>query len=161
MSRDRLQERSIHILLVEDNEADTRFFQEVLKSVPTPTVLHAVDDGQPALAFLRQQKEYGQAPIPDIVFLDSRLPVLSGPEVFVAMKQDRALAQIPVCLFVLDEYDLSLETITNHGFQVEGFLTKPVQAAQLTAILHEVRRRTFGATMLTERGCRESTVQDS
>ena len=91
MSHDRQQERPLHILLVEDNEADARFFHEVLKSVPLPTAVQVVDDGRLALAFLRKQQEYAHAPTPEVVFLDTLLPILSGAEVLVAMKQDEAL----------------------------------------------------------------------
>ena len=156
---DRRQERPVHILLVEDNEADARFFQEMLKSVSIPTVVHTVDDGRPALAFLHKLQEYAQAPTPEIIFLDVLLPVLSGPEVFVAMKTDAALAQIPVCLLVLDGNDLSLEQIESQGFQVERWLPKPVQAAQLTAILRTVRRPTVCASLLQERRGKAQAVR--
>src|SRR5215831_5152012 len=98
-------ERPLELLLVEDNEADARWLQEVLTDISLATTLHVVEDGEPALAFLRKQAIYAQAPIPDLVLLDPFLPLLSGQDVFVAMQQDRSLARIPVCLFVQDQDD--------------------------------------------------------
>ena len=161
MNHDRQQERPLHILLVEDNEADARFFHEVLKSVPLPTTVQVVDDGQLALAFLRKQQEYAHAPTPEVVFLDTLLPILSGAEVLVAMKQDEALAQIPVWLFVLGVHDLSLTQLASCEVQIEGWLTKPVEATQLTAILRTVRSHTVGASTLQTRRSGERVVQDS
>jgi hypothetical protein len=46
-------------------------------------------------------------------------------------------------------------------FQVENFLTKPVQDAQLTAILRTGGRRTVGATLLPAKRCSDQTRQDS
>src|SRR5919198_6452300 len=97
--------RPVEILLVEDCAADVRFLHEVLTDIALPTTLHVVEDGLPALAFLRKHGAYAQAPTPHLVLLDLFLPVLSGQEVFVTMKQDVSLAQIPVCLFVQDQDD--------------------------------------------------------
>lgn len=128
-------ERPVEILLAEDNEADARFLHEVLKDVPIPTTLHVVSDGLPALAFLRKQGEYAQAPTPDLVLLDLFMPLLSGPEVFAEIKKDISLASLPVCLFVVDAHDPSLARLRNQGLPVECFLTKPIQAGWLTATL--------------------------
>jgi CheY-like chemotaxis protein len=129
------RERPVEILLVEDCAADARFLHEVLTDIALPTTLHVVEDGQPALAFLRKHGAYIQAPTPDLVLLDLFLPVLSGQDVFVVMKQDVNLAQIPVCLFVQDAPDPSLARLQNHGLPVPCTLTNPVQAEHLTEIL--------------------------
>jgi len=125
----------VEILLVEDNEADARYLQEVLSDIALPTSLYVVEDGQPALAFLRKHGPYVQAPTPDLVLLDLFLPVLSGQDVFVEMKRDVILAQIPVCLFVQDEGDPGLTRIKTHGLPVNCTLTKPVRAETLSEIL--------------------------
>jgi CheY-like chemotaxis protein len=129
------RERPRELLLVEDCAADARFLREVLIDLALPTILHVVEDGQPALAFLGKHGPYAQAPTPDLVLLDLFLPVLSGHEVFLAMQQDRRLAQIPVCLFVQGEDDPSLVRIKAHGLPVPYTLTKPVEAEPLSEIL--------------------------
>jgi CheY-like chemotaxis protein len=139
MSHNLREERPVEILLAEDNEADVRFCQEVLKTVPIPTQLHVVEDGKPALEFLRKHGRYTDVPTPDLVLLDLFLPVLSGHEVFVEMKGDVVLAHIPVCVFVMDQHDPSIAKIESQGFQIGCFLTKPVQAGRLTAILNHIR----------------------
>ena len=128
-------QRPLEILLVEDCAADARLLHEVLKAIALPTTLQVVEDGLPALAFLRKHGAYAQAPTPDLVLLDLFLPVLSGQEVFVAMKQDVRFAQIPVCLFVQDPYDPHLTRLAAQGLPVPCVLTKPVQAEHLTEIL--------------------------
>jgi len=140
MSSIRQGERPVEILLAEDNEADIHFFNRVLRDIAIPTTLHVVYDGRQALAFLRKHGEHAQAPTPDVVFLDLLLPLLSGHEVFVTMKREAALAQIPACLFVIDEHDPSLVTIARQGLQVGCWMTKPVQAKHLTAVLRAIGR---------------------
>ena len=128
--------RPVEILLVEDNEADARYLQEVLSNIALPTSLHVVEDGQPALAFLRKHGLYVQAPTPDLVLLDLFLPVLTGQDVFVEMKRDVTLAQIPVCLFVQDEQDPGLTQIKTRGLPVNCTLIKPVRVETLSDILY-------------------------
>ena len=111
----------------------------MLKDIVLPTTLHVVEDGEPALAFLRKHRAFAQAPTPDLVLLDLFLPMLSGQEVFVEMKQDMTLAQIPVCLFVQGQHDPQLVRIKHQGLPVTCTLTKPVQAEHLTAILSGIR----------------------
>jgi two-component system, chemotaxis family, response regulator Rcp1 len=135
MSHALQRERPLELLLVEDNAGDARLLQEVLKDIALPTTLHVLEDGQPALAFLRKQRAYAQASTPDLVLLDVFLPVLLGREVFVAMKQEVSLAQIPVCLFVQDPHDPILVQLQDHGLQVPHILTKPVQTEPLMEIL--------------------------
>src|SRR5215813_4383531 len=135
MSHTLRRPRPAELLLVEDCPADARFLQEVLKDLALPTTLQVVEDGQPALAFLRKHGAYAQAHTPDLVLLDTFLPLLSGQEVYAAMQQDVSLAQIAVCLFVQDAHDPSLARIAAQGLPIPFTLTKPVQAESLTELL--------------------------
>lgn len=78
-----LPSEPMRLLLVEDNGADRRLFQENLKALPFPLPirLDIVTDGEEALAFLRQQPPYADVPRPHCIFLDLYLPRKTGFEV--------------------------------------------------------------------------------
>jgi CheY-like chemotaxis protein len=61
--------KDIDILLVEDNPGDARLTIEVLKENKIANNLHHVSDGVEALAFLRKQGQYSDAPQPDLNFI--------------------------------------------------------------------------------------------
>src|SRR5512143_2370308 len=84
------------ILLVEDNPDDIALTLEAFRVCDQPYRLHVVEDGVEALAFLRRQNGYGEAPRPDLVLLDLNLPKISGYEVLAAIRADRNLCTIPV-----------------------------------------------------------------
>ncbi|MCB1851935.1 MAG: response regulator, partial [Gammaproteobacteria bacterium] len=58
--------RPVEILLVEDNPPDQDLTREAFKQGRLNNNLHVVDDGEQALAFLRREGEYGNAPRPGL-----------------------------------------------------------------------------------------------
>jgi CheY-like chemotaxis protein len=67
--------------MVEDNPGDVRLTVEALKEAKVRNNLHTVEDGMEALAFLRREGRYAEAPRPDLVLLDLNLPKKNGREV--------------------------------------------------------------------------------
>src|SRR5690606_4806273 len=65
---------AVEILLVEDNPGDVRLTREALKESKIRNNLSIVRDGVEAMAFLRREGEYANAPRPDIILLDLNLP---------------------------------------------------------------------------------------
>jgi len=62
-------DKKMQILLVEDNPADIRLFQESIREAGRPMDLEVATDGEAALAHLRSER-----PRPDLVLLDLNLP---------------------------------------------------------------------------------------
>ena len=92
--------RPARVLLVEDNEADVRLTREALREAGEDVRLSAVGDGEQALAYLRREEGFAEAPRPDLVLLDLNLPRKNGLEVLEELRADERLAAIPV--IVLD-----------------------------------------------------------
>ena len=87
--------RSIKILVVEDNEADTFYLQKVLDRMGVIYSISVMEDGESALNFLLKRGKYSSAWNPDLIFLDLNLPKLSGVEVLEALPPSRRL---PFCI---------------------------------------------------------------
>ena len=71
--------RLVEILLVEDNPGDVRLTEEAMKEGKMRNNLSVAVDGVEAMAFLRREGKYADAPRPDVVLLDMRLPKANGP----------------------------------------------------------------------------------
>lgn len=63
----------------------------------------SVKDGVQALRFLRNQGDYGEAPIPDLLVLDLNLPRKDGRAVLSEIKSDSRLSKIPVVIFTTSQ----------------------------------------------------------
>ena len=85
----------IEILLVEDSPSDVDLTREALEDTKVHNNLSVVGDGVEALAFLRQEGQYADAPHPDLILLDLNLPKKDGREVLAEIKADPTLRRIP------------------------------------------------------------------
>ena len=86
----------VKILLVEDNPADILITREAFAQFKVINNLPVVQDGEAALAFLRQQGRYAGMPHPDLVLLDLHLPGLPARELLAALRADPHTHRIPV-----------------------------------------------------------------
>jgi CheY-like chemotaxis protein len=89
-------DRPVEILLVEDSEDDADLMAMSLRAGNLPVRINVIDDGEDAIAYLRQQGKYAAAARPDLILLDLGLPRKSGQEVLVEIKEDDSLRRIPV-----------------------------------------------------------------
>jgi CheY-like chemotaxis protein len=115
---------AIEILLVEDNPADVRLTKESFKEAKVRNKLHVVKDGVEAMAFLRQEGRYADAPRPDLILLDLNLPKKDGREVLGEIKTDEDLRGIPVVVLTVSKADEDILKAYNH--HANCYVTKPI-----------------------------------
>src|SRR5215468_10049461 len=104
----------VEVLLVEDNPGDVLLTREALRDGKVHTRLNVVTDGEQALAYLRRQPPFENAPRPDLILLDLNLPRKNGQEVLAEIKGDEFFRRIPVVVLtssqaeqdILKSYDL-------------------------------------------------------
>ena len=123
--------RPARVLLVEDNEADVRLTREALREAGENVRLSAVGDGELALAYLRRQGGFTEAPRPDLVLLDLNLPRKNGLEVLAEVRADPGLAHIPV--IVLTSSAASSDVREAYARGANAFVVKPLE---LDAFMH-------------------------
>lgn len=128
----------MEILLVEDNLTAVRLLKEFLQEVAMPITLHAVERGEVALAFLRHERQYAQAPRPDVISLDLALPGMEGFQLLEEIKNDPVLRAIPVVLFSGADYKKD-HLVT--AVLVAANLTKSLGRAQFMKLLEKLLRR--------------------
>jgi two-component system, chemotaxis family, response regulator Rcp1 len=116
--------RPIQILLVEDSPSDVAMTAAALGDGRIANVIHVVDDGEKAMAFLRQEGEYAGVPRPDLVLLDLNLPRKDGREVLAEVKSDPVLRRIPIV--VLTTSAAEADILRAYDLHANSYVTKPV-----------------------------------
>ena len=128
--------RSIEILLVEDNPGDARLTLEAMREAKLRNRMHVVEDGVEAMAFLRRQGRFGEAPRPDLILLDLNLPKKDGREVLAEVKSDPDLKRIPVV--VLTTSRAEEDVLRAYDLHANCYVTKPVDLAQFMKIVAQI-----------------------
>ena len=137
-------DQPIEILLVEDHPGDASLILEVMKDARVRNHMSMVKDGVEALALLRREGDYADAPRPDLILLDLNLPKKDGKEVLAEIKTDPILRRIPVVVLtaskdeedILKSYDLYANCFITKSSNMEQFITvvKSIEDYWLTSV---------------------------
>jgi CheY-like chemotaxis protein len=115
--------RVINVLLVEDDPGDVLMTREAFEEY-LDNRLDVVSDGSEALAYLRREGQYADAPRPDLILLDLNLPRRDGREVLAEVKNDEALQHIPVIVLTTSRADE--DVLRSYQLHANAYVTKPV-----------------------------------
>ena len=126
----------VEILLVEDNPGDARLTAEALKEGKMNNKLHVAEDGVEAMAFLRREGKYAEAPRPDIILLDLNLPKKDGREVLAEVKDDPELKSIPVVILSTSKSEEDINK--TYGYHANCYITKPVDLVQFITVVKSI-----------------------
>ena len=137
---------AVQILLVEDNPGDARLTEEALREAKVRNTLNHVENGIEALAFLRQEGEYADAPRPDLVFLDLNLPRMGGREVLHEIKNDPDLRRIPVV--ILTSSGAEEDILSTYELHANCYITKPVDMQGFLTVVKSVENFWFSVVKL-------------
>jgi len=140
----------VHILLVEDNPVDVMVTKEAFGEGKVANHLSVVNDGVEAMAFLRREGEYANAPMPDLILLDLNLPRKDGRELLAEIKQDSHLKRIPVIVLTTsqDERDIW----KSYELHANCFLTKPVTLSEFVGVVKAIEGFWFQLVKLPPNG---------
>ncbi|MBW8012547.1 MAG: response regulator [Chloroflexi bacterium] len=120
-------EKSVELLLVEDNPHDEELAVHALKRFKLAPNIVIVRDGAEALDFIFCRGKYTNRTIedtPKIILLDLKLPKIDGLEVLEQIKKDQRTKKIPVV--VLTSSDQEVDILKSYKLGVNSYVVKPV-----------------------------------
>jgi CheY-like chemotaxis protein len=120
------------LLLVEDNEDDVFLMKRALKGARVANPLFVVEDGQQALDYLGGAGKFAdreQYPLPAVVFLDLKLPLLSGHDVLAWIRRQRELESLVVIVLTSSNEPSDLNRC--YALGANSYVVKPPTPEQL------------------------------
>jgi len=137
---------TIQVLLVEDSATDVLLTREALGQASVPSIVHVVDNGVEALAFLRREGTHAAAIRPDLILLDLNMPRKNGQEVLAEIKTNPDLRSIPVV--ILSTSQSPADIATAYAQHANCYITKPVEFDVFAKHLHAVLNFWFNVATL-------------
>jgi chemotaxis family two-component system response regulator Rcp1 len=124
------------VLLVEDSLGDMRLVIEAFEETDKSVKLRVVPDGVAAMAYLRREGKYADAPRPELILLDLNLPKMGGREVLAQIKADNSLKTIPTIILTTSAAPEDVQEC--HKLQADSYLRKPVGFEKYDEIVRSI-----------------------
>lgn len=139
----------IEILLVEDNPADVRLTNEVLKDAHIANHVSVAHDGEEAMAFLLREGDHADSPRPDLILLDLNLPRKDGREVLAEIKSNgHDLHKIPVVVMTTSAAEV--DVLAAYDSHVNAYVTKPFDLDQFITVVKAIEEFWLAVVRLPE-----------
>jgi CheY-like chemotaxis protein len=129
------------ILIVEDNPDHAELIEAtILDCEPGIRILN-LKNGEEALQHFATLKRQN-APTPDLIFMDIKMPRMNGIETLIALKQDTYMSNIPVVMLSTSTNESEMRVCLKAGAEI--YLAKPLQTdifkQQIRPILEDWRK---------------------
>lgn len=112
------------ILVVEDNEDDVFLMKRILKAAGVTLPIRVAEDGQAAMDYLASRENS----LPAVVFLDLKLPLMSGHEVLAWIRKQQHLEGLVVV--VVTSSDEPSDVRRSYSLGANSYLMKPLTSQQ-------------------------------
>ena len=144
----------IEILVVDDNPGDVLLTKDALRDARILNQVHVASNGAEALVFLKREGVHRDAPIPDLVFLDLKMPKVDGYQVLAEMKSDPELRRLPV--IVMSSSDAENDLARAYDAQIAAYLVKPADLDAYFGAIRAIKELWFNVVSLAPKARKAS-----
>ncbi len=143
------ESKPLQILMVEDNPGDVRLVKESMVELKINNEIFHVADGETALAYLRREGDFANAPSPDMILLDLNLPGIGGRDTLAIIKSEEKLKHIPVVILTSSEAEA--DVLRTYQLQANCYVVKPLDLDQFLTVVQSIEHFWFSIVKLPTR----------
>ncbi|SDL50911.1 response regulator [Kriegella aquimaris] len=121
---------AIKIYLADDDGDDRELFIEALSEIPLETTVTEFDNGIDLMDDLFSNK-----PLPDVIFLDLRMPLMDGFECLSDIRSFNQFSQVKVNVYSSSYHEREVNQLKEDG--ANRYLQKPTSFNQLKTLLYK------------------------
>ncbi len=115
--------RSIKLLLVEDNPGDAYIIKNYLQTSEISYNFDHLVDGEQLMSYLYREGDYAEASLPQLILLDLNLPKKNGFEVLKEIKSHPQLKLIPIVILTSSRAEKDI--LESYRLYASCYITKP------------------------------------
>ena len=137
------------LLLADDDPDDRLLVKDALEETRWTAELRSVEDGVELMDYLRRRGRYAdpsEAPPPNLILLDLKMPRKSGHQALKEIKEDPDLRRIPVVILTTSNQEQDISRSYTLG--VNSFITKPSSFGALVETMSVLERYWFETVTL-------------
>jgi CheY-like chemotaxis protein len=134
-----MENTDVQVLLVEDNKSDAALTIRALKKHNLANNLVHLIDGAQVLDFIFGEGEFTGRDVsqkPRVIFLDLKMPKVSGLEVLRIMKSDERTKLIPIVMMTSSKEERDI--IESHQLGVNSYVVKPLGFENFSKTISEL-----------------------
>jgi len=132
-----MENKEVEILLIEDSEADIEMMLRSLSEYNVCNAIQVARDGREALDLLFAGRDGAEGIRPKVVFLDLKLPKVSGHEVLRRMKSDDKTREIPVVVMTSSGQQADIDRCYEIG--ANSYVVKPIGFEDFSRVVQELK----------------------
>lgn len=119
----------LKIFIVDDNEDFVLLLGQTISKIYPECQCLSAENGYSAL----RQLKFMLPTIPDIIFVDVKMPIMNGHEIVAELKKNDLLSHVPVIMYSAQVNPEDEELARNAG--VTSFLTKPSTVEKINEMI--------------------------
>ncbi len=127
-----MQQVSVHIILVNDNDKDRNSFTKALEELKIKTLVDIFEDRKQLMDYLNNDK----ISLPHLIFIDSDMPLKQGVECLQGIRNNIRFKDVVLAIYSNSPFGKDVEDAMVIGANV--YLRKPDNYAALKKVLTEV-----------------------
>ncbi len=127
-----------NILFVDDSETTNFINKSIFESLSLHCQFYSVKNGAEAMKYLLGAKPYNDQnlyPIPDLIFLDSSMPVMDGVSFAEAFSKIRDRFNINIKIAMLSSMPMQKLKMDTKDFGIDHYIQKPLSKEKLKQFL--------------------------
>ncbi|MEM7622495.1 MAG: response regulator [Planctomycetota bacterium] len=128
--------RPTHFLLAEDDPDHVVLVKRAMRSARIVNTIDVVNDGVETMEYLRREGEFADAPRPDVILLDLKMPKIDGLEVLRRVKSDPELSVTPVVMMTTSDAESDRARAYEH--RANSYLVKPLEFDQFQDMVRQL-----------------------